>query len=564
MSTQMKEIASAVSGKELMRHCGEFAKRVKLSGTPEELESFRYLEASLKSYGYRTELLMHDAYISLPGNSRVEAEGRTLTSITHSFSRPSPAVGLTASLVDLGDGTDSDFAKVDCRGKIVLVDGIASPAVAARAKAAGAAGQLHVSPHEHLHEMCISPVWGNPSDESFAELPTTVACTISQADGQALRARLKAGAEPAVTLFAEVDTGWRRTPLLVGDLDAARRADAPFILLSGHHDTWYYGVMDNGSANATMLEAARLLAARRGEWRRGLRICFWSGHSHGRYSGSAWYVDEHFQELDRRCAAHVNVDSTGGIGATVLTENGVVAGLVELARAATFAECGQRHEGKRPSRSSDQSFWGVGIPSMYGSISHQPPSPVKMRNPLGWWWHTPHDLIDKVDEAFLARDTRIVVASLWRLLTDKMLPLDQAAHASSLLDELNGLAPRLAGSLSIADLLAATERVQKKAKALAAKDPGDDAARLDRIDRALIRVSRALVPLDYTQGDRFSHDAALPQPAWPALQKLRELAAASPGSQAQSLQRVSARRARNRLISAVSEAEAALDEALIA
>ena len=191
MSTQMKEIASAVSGKELMRHCGEFAKRVKLSGTPEELESFRYLEASLKSYGYRTELLMHDAYISLPGNSRVGAEGRTLTSITHSFSRPSPAVGLTASLVDLGDGTDSDFAKVDCRGKIVLVDGIASPAVAARAKAAGAAGQLHVSPHEHLHEMCISPVWGNPSDESFAELPTTVACTISQADGQVLRARLK-------------------------------------------------------------------------------------------------------------------------------------------------------------------------------------------------------------------------------------------------------------------------------------------------------------------------------------------------------------------------------------
>lgn len=61
--------------------------------------------------------------------------------------------------------------------------------------------------------------------------------------------------------------------------------------------------MDNGGANATMLEAARLLAERHHEWQRGLRICFWSGHSHGRYSGSAWYADEYWDELDKRCIA---------------------------------------------------------------------------------------------------------------------------------------------------------------------------------------------------------------------------------------------------------------------
>ena len=55
-------------------------------------------------------------------------------------------------------------------------------------------------------------------------------------------------------------------------------------------------------------------------------------------------------------------------------------------------------------------------------------------------------------------------------------------------------------------------------------------ARIDRLNVALVRVSRALVPLDYTQGDRFSHDPALPQPAWPALRKLRDLAAQEPGS----------------------------------
>jgi hypothetical protein len=562
----MNDIAPAasqsVSGTELMRHCAEFAKRTKLSGTPGELESFRYLQACLDGYGYRTSLFSHDAYISLPGPSRVEVDGGVLKSITHSFSRRSPPAGLSAEVVDLGEGTAADFAKQDCRGKIVLVDGIASPAVAARARAAGAAGQLHVSPHEHLHEMCISPVWGSPSDSTLAELPATVACTISRADGAALRDRLKAGGRPTVVLHAEVDTGWRKTPLLVGDLDGPAGKDGPFVLLSGHHDTWYYGVMDNGSANATMLEAARLMAKCRAEWRRGLRVCFWSGHSHGRYSGSTWYVDENFAELERRCVAHVNVDSTGGIGATVLTDNGVVATLAGLARAVTLAETGQHHLGKRPSRSSDQSFWGIGIPSMYGSVSHQPPGPVKMRNPLGWWWHTPHDLIDKIDEAFLARDTRIVVATLWRLATDPILPLDHATQLAALGAELHAIAPKLKQMLAIDDLVAAAERLRAKAEAVAALRDLPDQTVVARINAALMRVSRALVPLDYTEGDRFVHDPALPQPAWPVLQKLRDLARAEPNSDAARFLAVAARRARNRLRHALNEAEGALDEAL--
>src|SRR4029079_13939874 len=116
----------------------------------------------LDAYGYRTELILHDAYISLPGRSRVVSDCHELASITHSFSLPSPKGGLEAALVDIGEGTEAEFAKAACRGLIVLGAGIESPAVAARAKAAGAAGQLLVSPHEHRHEMCISPVWGNP------------------------------------------------------------------------------------------------------------------------------------------------------------------------------------------------------------------------------------------------------------------------------------------------------------------------------------------------------------------------------------------------------------------
>ena len=555
-----KDIVAHVDGAALMDHCAEFAKRVKLSGTPEEKQSFRYLQQCMERYGYRTTLIEHDAYISLPLASRVISDGAVFKSITHSFSRPSPAGGLTAPLIDLGEGTEQDFARADCRGKIVLVDGIASPAVAARASAAGAAGQLHVSPHEHLHEMCISPVWGSPSGDTLAEMPTTVTCTISDAGGAALRRALARSPALAVTLQAQIDTGWRKTPLLVGEIDGPGGPDAPFVLLSGHHDTWYYGVMDNGSANATMLEAARLLAQHVKTWRRGLRVCFWSGHSHGRYSGSAWYVDHHWSDLDRRCVAHVNVDSTGGTGAVLMGDNGVVSSLAELASAVTRAETGQNHAGKRASRSSDQSFWGIGIPSMYGSVSHQPPGGAKMRNALGWWWHTPHDLIDKIDREFLVRDTRVVLHTLWRLLTDRVLPIDPAAELASLRAELTAIA-KSEPAPATAALIAAVDQAAEAAARLKAARPADDAA-CEAVNAALIRISRALVPLDYTEGDRFRHDAALPQPPWPVLQGLRDLAAAEPGSDQAKFHSVSAARATNRLLHALEQVSRAAGAAL--
>ncbi len=527
-----------------MASCMVFAERVKLSGSAPERSSLEWVQATLDAMGFRTALLSHDAYISLPGAARVEVDGRPVPAITHSFSRASPSGGLTAPVVGVGAG----MASVSLRGCIALIDGIASPAAAALLLREGAVGQLHISPHEHLHEMCISPVWGNPGLQTLGQLPATVACTISQADGAALRERLRRGDAPAVTLHAEVDTGWRQTPLLVADMDGPE-PDGPFVLLSGHHDTWYFGVMDNGSANATMLECARVLAGQREAWRRGLRLCFWSGHSHGRYSGSAWYADTHWDELHRRCAAHVNVDSTGGVGASVMTQAAAAAELTSLAAAAIHQEAGGVHEGQRLSRNSDNSFWGIGVPTMFGIVSQQPDTGLPMRNALGWWWHTPHDLLDKVDEANLARDTRVVAHALWRLLADLVLPLDYAAHADALLTELLSLESTLGGALPLDALLDATRAVRDAAAALSHSNPA-------QANRALMQASRALVPLDYTAGDRFIHDPALPQKAWPVLDPIRILALCTASEQP--FAAVEAVRARNRLLHALREAEKAL------
>ena len=567
-------LCTAVDAAAMMRHLLEFARRVKLSGTPEELESFRYLQSTLDGYGYRTELVRHDAYISLPGRARIEIGAAAPDCITHSFSRSSDPGGTRGQVVYAGRGSAQELAALDVRGRIVLLESIANPAAGLNASEAGAIGQIHISPHEHLHEMCISPVWGSPAPDTLPRLPRTVVLSVRKADGDALKQRLQAGETVEAVLHAEVDTGWRKTPLLVAELTSPGAVeDEPFVMFSGHHDTWYFGVMDNGGANATMLEVARLLASERAKWRRGLRLCFWSGHSHGRYSGSAWYADNHWDELARRCVAHVNVDSTGARGNTVMADALSCAELTGLAAEVVRDQGDQEITGLRMSRAGDQSFWGVGVPSMFMAMGEQPADAAdnvmgavtggggtRKGAGLGWWWHTPDDTLDKMDPDLLVRDTRVYVHAVYRLLTDRVLPLDYTAAAAVLEKELTGLAEQLGGRLDLSRLTRRARSLRDAAAAATARVPPTDEA-AGRVNRALMAVGRAMVPMDYTAGDRFAHDPALAQSAFPVLNPVRQLAGTAAGSDEALSLTVAATRACNRLGFALDQACQALASA---
>ena len=54
-----------VSGTEMMANLREIARWVKLSGTAEEREALAFLEGRMRDYGFRTQVILHDAYISL-------------------------------------------------------------------------------------------------------------------------------------------------------------------------------------------------------------------------------------------------------------------------------------------------------------------------------------------------------------------------------------------------------------------------------------------------------------------------------------------------------------------
>ena len=535
-----RELLDDVSRERLMGVTGRLAEWVRHSGTPPEREAAEHLRGLLDGWGLRTELVTHDAYISLPVAAHLETEdGARLPCITHSFAASTGPGGLEAELTETA---------ADAAGRILLLTGLAGPGPVRAAEAAGAVAQVYVN-GPVTHEMIVSPVWGSPGAGRRGELPRTPVVSVTDETAAVLRAHVAAGRR-RLRVHAQVDTGWRRTPLLLGALDGP--ADE-FVLFSGHLDSWHRGAMDNGSANATMMEVARVLAARRDRLRRGLLLAFWSGHSHGRYSGSAWFADERWWELSTRCVAHVNVDSVGGRGATRLGRGVTTASLRGLGAAAIRELTGDEFTGSRVGRAGDQSFLGHGVSSLWMSLSEQP------GGGLGWWWHTPEDTVDKIDPDLLLRDARIYALAVARLVAAPALPLDAAAEAADVQERLAGLAAAAGDRL---DLTPTTERAGELA-ALATELEGRRPL-ADRLpaaavafDRAVVATLRPLLAAGYTTGGPWAPDPALAVPPLPLLDPVRRLAELPADSDEARFLRVDLTRARNRVVAALEAALAA-------
>ena len=146
---------------------------------------------------------------------------------------------------------------------------------------------------------------------------------------------------------------------------------------------------------------------------------------------------------------------------------------------------------------------------------------------------------------------------MWRLLSAPVVPLDFRGNVQALASEVGLLATKLAGRLDLGSAVLRCEFLVQAVQDLAqraAQAQGSDAT---ACTRALVEVSRALVPLECTSGDRFDPDPALPLPRFPVLPPIRDLASSAPDDGSALFLAVAARRARNRVGAALDAAMAA-------
>lgn len=533
ISHDSNNITNEVKASQLMDYTYNISRYKRDSGSAEELESFRYIESTLQSFGIKTALTFHDAFISLPLKSELSIEGECFPCITTSMSGATGEHGVDLELLYLEDHSAMEDPSFDCTGKALIIDGFAVRGTVQKAMSKGAKACIFIN-GEYVHNMIISPVWGNPTRKTIHEIPRLYVLNVTQQTGEKLIEAAKEKKEAHIV--TRVDEGWRKIPTLVADIEGEEEPDR-YILFSGHVDSWHYGAMDNGTANATMMEVARVLAEK--PLRRSLKLAFWSGHSHGRYAGSAYYFDHHFNDIQENCLMHINIDSVGAKGASVVTEGNIMSLTKQLAAKVIKDETGQIFKGKPFGRSGDQSFWGAGVPSAFMGFSGQPmessPSKPDTRymiqqfnngpesSGFGWWWHTIEDTFDKIDEEILKRDARVFLSFVYHCCQDELLPLDIRSGVEELRSCLESYMELAEEPLNTQELETYLTDFVQLAGEVAISIQRGGKQNLQKTNELITNFSRVVVRLMQVGVSEFNPDPALPLPPVPLLAPIHEL-----------------------------------------
>ncbi len=518
-------ILKHVSKENLMEHVKHLCGLQRISGTEGEYRAVEYIVSKLKEYGMDTRVYEFDALISRPLNAKIDVihpELKPLNAITHPFSLSTPQEGIISELVYAKNGKKEDYNSVDVGGKIVLTDGNASPEKAWVAQNMGAIGIVNISNEEVPHEMIITTVWGTPSIKTYHRIPKIHVASIGKSEGEYLKKTL-VKEKVLIKLYTKTETKWCKLRMPLAAVEGTIEKEK-FVLIGGHLDSWYYGATDNATGNACCLEIARIISKEKVRLRRSVRIAWWVGHSQGRYAGSTYYVDREWEDLNKNCIAYINVDSPGSKDATVYF-------LESMPETMDFAEylakklTGLKVERLKPGRWGDQSFWGLGAPS----IDCYSMAPEEKRANVGgsgggWWWHTPYDTIEYVDPEFLVRDTQVNLAIVLALANCIIFPFKFSKNAelySSTLAELKGYDKENVLNLSV--LVDKSRRLKNLLEKVEELSGTINSEKSSILNNMFLRLSRILNPTLFTFKGRYEQDYAVDEPYLPGLSKILEL-----------------------------------------
>jgi carboxypeptidase Q len=339
--------------------------------------------------------------------------------VSKAWTRPTPAGGIKAEVVDVGMGDETGFAKAGAaaRGAIVLVHSkflvtwndllseyTIGPGVVERAAKSGAGAIFWMSSRPNLllyrHTLTV--------DGQLEKLPQAI---VAREDAERIARFLASGQKVRVQFDAPNKiTGPLDSENVVAEI---RGYDKPgeFVLLGAHLDSWELGTgaLDNGCNSAMVIDAARVIHSSGTLPHRSIRFVLFTGEEEG-LLGSAAYAHAHRAELDRMIAA-VIFDS--GVGRTTGYSLGgrkdtLDAVTQELEPIASLGVA--KHTLDAGMDTDNFDFLLEGVPTL---VANQEPANYMLN------YHAASDTFDKVDIAELKRNVAIAAVTAYALADAK-------------------------------------------------------------------------------------------------------------------------------------------------
>jgi len=399
----------------------------RVSGTPAMAHAIDWAMNAFRAAG----VTAHTESYMMP---RTWAEGATrleilgggafpVSLVSEGWSAATPASGIEADIVHVGDGTPADFERLGsrARGAILLVDSKiieswedldneydrAMP-IKQRAVDAGARAVLWTSARDHR-------LLYRHTDTVDGELSPLPMATVAREDAMRLARLSDSSATPIRVRLTmpNVIGGPAEERNVVGEIRGRERPEQ-VVVLGAHLDSWDLGTgaLDNGCNAALVIAAARAMQASGLHPRSTIRFVLFSGEEVG-FLGSRGYVVQHRAELDNMRAMVVVDSGIGRIkGFTLSGRNDIVTPLADLLQPLKAFDGGELSlSGSLGTDNVD--FMLEGVPTL--SADQEPAN--YMLN-----YHAASDTFDKVDFRLLAQNTAFIAATVYAI-ADRAEPI---------------------------------------------------------------------------------------------------------------------------------------------